>query len=602
MPFMSKEDLKETAWRWRCKVFHTTDERTLADYGGDSKGSSSSSSSEKAAAGVAAKPGTSKSAKPESKDAANSVGGALTVKTYYEGTSIGDGFYNWQDYPPRQQSKSGSKMQDRAAIKLYKIKDKTKPVIGGRFVMTFYQVEIQSPLLLAALAPILSEGQDYHIDPEETAVFNAPFRPLFFAYDAIVARLGILHPQTGPDDAALQPPLKLLVCVLDELFAEVRMKRKGLVERGLMSYELAWTYFPPNAVVLSRASNADVLSRVLTTTYVRNMATEALVVRVQVLRFNGEAFVWERQELKISAFSGNRPVVEFDHCPLVHLPADEQAELTTRLAERGRLVLDYQGLAYRWYTGVGMHLNDQGKMERHNVDGRILVDVVGYNKHHLAQGVREGNNQPPGTAIDGTGRTRRKEAHAAALAAAQRRAMGEMVAIDDGMPHDRKATAAAKAAAANASAQNTHRLSEEDQARNKAVMLEKPEELMFMSPVVEGYALKNKMWRKYRIVEGLSDSSERDREREPYANSRSLLLHRGHPSGQVERRRLRPLGVRRAAKGPGALVCREPWPHHVQGGGCHYRQGCVTYMSRGDMRINVVFKKKKKKKGGISLT
>ncbi|CAK7213580.1 hypothetical protein SCUCBS95973_001847 [Sporothrix curviconia] len=502
MHLMSREDMKETAWRWRCKVLHTTDERTLSDYS-DNNDSSSSSSGEEAATeaktggtGIANTLGLSRSSKPDPKDAANTFGGSLTVKTFYEAPSIGDNFFNWQDYPPRQQSKSAAKVQDRVAIKLYKIKDKSKPVIGGRFVMKFHQIDIQNPLLVAALAPILREREDYHLDPEETATFNAPFRPLYFSYDAIVARLRGLQPETVPADATLQPFLKLLVCVLDELFAEVRAKRKGLIGRGLMSYDLAWTYFPRNAVVRSHGSNSDVLSRVLDTAYVKVMTTEMLSIRVQVLRFNGEAFIWDRQELKVPVFAGNRPIVEFDHCPLTHLPVDEQTALKTRLAERGRLVLDCQGLAYRSYTGVGMHLNEQGKMERHNVDGRVLVDVVGYNKHHLAQGVREGKDpQSTKNVVEGTGRTRHSRARMSAMMASQRRATGETIDDADVAVDPKKAAAAAARAKTN----KLQRLSEEEQARNKAAMMAKPEELMFMSPMVEGYALKNKLWFSFYV-------------------------------------------------------------------------------------------------------
>ncbi|CAK7227073.1 hypothetical protein SBRCBS47491_006445 [Sporothrix bragantina] len=503
MHLFSKEDMKETAWRLRCKVLHTKDERTLSDYS-DFSESSSSSSGEMAAVeaktgtgignGIAGTLGLSRNSKPDPRDAANTLGSSLLVKTFYEAPSIGENFYNWQDYPPRQQSKSAAKVQDRVAIKLYKIKDKTKPVIGGRFVMKFYQIDIQNPLLVATLAPILREREDYHLDPEETATFNAPFRPLYFSYDAIVARLRSLQPQTVPADAALQPFLKLLVCVLDELFAEVRAKRKGLIERGLLSYDLAWTYFPRNAVVRSHGANSDVLSRVVDTAYVKSMTTETLNIRIQVLRFNGEAFIWDRQELKIPSFSGNRPIIEFDHCPMIHLPEDEQEALKTRLAERGRLVLDCQGLAYRSYTGVGMHLNEQGKMERHNVDGRVLVDVVGYNKHHLAQGVREGKDpQSTKNVVEGTGRSRHR-ARISAATAARRRAMGETVDDADIIPDPKEAAAKAKEAITK-----IQRLSEEEQARNKAAMLAKPEELMFMSPMVEGYALKNKLWFSFYV-------------------------------------------------------------------------------------------------------
>ena len=40
------------------------------------------------------------------------------------------------------------------------------------------------------------------------------------------------------------------------------------------------------------------------------------------------------------------------------------------------------------------------------------------------------------------------------------------------------------------------RLGEEEQAKNKQAMLTRQDELMFLSPLLEGYALKNKLWRE----------------------------------------------------------------------------------------------------------
>ncbi|KJR86328.1 AAA family ATPase [Sporothrix schenckii 1099-18] len=507
MRFLSKDGVKETAWRWRCKVLRTTDERTLADYS-DSSSSFFEQSSEKAVGKLGSAPGLPKNndaktaSAPNAKDGHASVlGSSLIVKTLYEGTNVGDNFTNWQDYPPRQLSKSASKVQDRVAIKLYKIKDKNKPVLDGRFAMKYHQIDIQSPLIVQALAPILRDREDHHLDPDETATFHAPFRPLYFCYDAIVDKLRALQPQTEPADAALHPFLKLLVCVLDQLFAEVRTKRRTLLERGLLSFEHAWAYFPRHAIVRSHGLNGDVLSRVLDTSYVQVMGAKVFVLRVQVLRFNGEAFVWQKEELKVEHFAGNRPILEFDHYPLEHLPADEQAALKTRLAARGRLVLDCQGLEYRHYTGVGMHVNEQCTVAKHNVDGRILVDVVGYNKHHLAQGAREGKDpQSVRNVVEGTGRRPLRQYLAGEPESAEVDKFGYLLVKSAGGGAG-NANAKDKAADPSSTPQTgkIQRLSQEEQAANKAAMLKTPDDLMFMSPTIEGYALKNKQWLSFFV-------------------------------------------------------------------------------------------------------
>ena len=45
------------------------------------------------------------------------------------------------------------------------------------------------------------------------------------------------------------------------------------------------------------------------------------------------------------------------------------------------------------------------------------------------------------------------------------------------------------------------RLNEEDQKKNKDEMLARPDDLIFLSPMLVGFALKNKLWCKRTICE-----------------------------------------------------------------------------------------------------
>ncbi len=492
MHLLSAKAVKETAWRWRCKLLNTKDEKTLSDYSVriDDIISGVDKKADDAENAAVAKPAGGK-AKGKDKDVLSEVGGSVIVKTLYADREVDadEGYYNWLDYPPRQLSKSAARLHDRVAIRLYKVKDMSKPVIDGRFAVKLHSMDVQNPLLVAALVPLLREHEDVLLDPTETATFTAPFRPLYFCYDAIVARLRGLQPAVSADDAALQPYLRLFVCVLDEVFAELRAKRRGLAGRGLINFEYAWTYFPRNSIVRSHGHNSVLLSKVVDTQYVKMPAVGKeillLVIRAKVLRFNGEAFVWETQALRMQSFDGNRPVTEFDHCPLSFLPAADQGALKTRLAARGRLVLDCQGLAYRQYTGVGIQASEPGHVGRHNVDGRVLIDVVGYNKHHLAKGVRENKNpEAKKNIVPGTGRLDGRAAlHAAAPID------GPGIRFDA----DGKAIIDTAKSGGGSSGKIRH-LTEQEQEHNRQIMMEKPDELMFMSPMVEGYALKNKLW------------------------------------------------------------------------------------------------------------
>lgn len=470
---VSRDELSDLAWRLRCKIKPPSEARVrgVADFS-SSVGSSIEEKDPKAAA-------ASGSAQP-AKDP--TFGADAVVKTFYEGKNSAEGYYDWVDYPPKQLSKAAAKAQDRVAIKVYKIKDKEKPSIGGRFQLRYHQIDLQSPTLVAAIEDIMKK-EDVYLDVNETATFKYPFRPLYFRYDDIVARY-----RSYADDDPARPYVFLLVKVLDDMFGEMRARRRNLQESGLVNFTLAWTYFPKGGMVYSWMRNCELVAKVVDTELKVVPSGSFLIIHCKILRFDGEAFVWADTDLEIEHFEGNRPIKELAHYPLEFHP--DAADVRRRLIARGRKVLDFQGLAYRTYTGVGIHTvpGDPKKSERHNVDGRILIDVLGYSKHHLAQGVREGKD--PVSKKDIVKGTGRDDAYRSALlVAAQRQAVASGIANNN-------------ANNANAPATTTtqrKRLTEEEQRRNTEVMLRNEAELVFMSPMLEGYALKNKLWRKSHL-------------------------------------------------------------------------------------------------------
>ena len=346
---LSRDDISDITWKWRCKLSNigVKTEKTLADYSSDD-----TSLKGKVRDAVLADEKANPSKDP-------GFGSTPSVKTFFEGRDSNDNCIDWVDYPPKQMSKSAARAQDRVAIKVYKIKDKEKPVMSGRFALKYHMIEVQNPLLVAALDEILKK-EDVHLDVNETASFEEPFRPLFFCYDEIVAKYKSLD-----EDNPLRQYILLLTKVLDEIFSETRAKLYHLRASGLVSFKLAWTYFPKGSVVLSWGNNCELLCKVVDTIYKKiNPIETVMVVRGKVMRFNGEAFQWEDYELELPAFSGNKPVTDLPHYPLeFHQEADQ---VRARLAERGRKVLDHQGLSYCTYTGIGIYQEGK-KLEKHNV-------------------------------------------------------------------------------------------------------------------------------------------------------------------------------------------------------------------------------------------
>ncbi|KAL8297395.1 hypothetical protein RB597_006481 [Gaeumannomyces tritici] len=455
---LDREQISETAWKWRCKIKQsvTRGEKTASDFSADD------SSIEPAKAG---RPGGLSTTAGPTKDPI--LGSSPSVKMLYEGRSCGDDYVDWVDYPPKQLSKTAARAQDRVAIRLYKVKDKDKPVISGRFALKYHKIDIQNPAMVAALEPILKQ-EECHLDVNETATFTEPFRPLYFCQDQIVAKYRSLA-----DGDALKPFMHLLVRVLDDVFSDLKAKTAAFKEKGLISFKTAWTFFPRDSVVISYARNCEMLCKVVDTAVQKDMCGTSLAIRCKVMRFNGEAFLWDDHNVKIPAFAGNLPIPELPHYPLHFHPDADQVK--SRMVSRGAKVLDYQGLTYCCYTGLAIRQVESKNpaekdcIEKHNVDGRILIDVLGYKKHHLAQGVRE--DKDPHTTkntVQGTGRT--------------------------------GAAPGKQAANTNAPAP-AKRLTEEEQAKNRQAMLHDENRLMFMYPLMEGYALKNKLWMSFYIEE-----------------------------------------------------------------------------------------------------
>ncbi|WYZ35140.1 hypothetical protein EsH8_I_001416 [Colletotrichum jinshuiense] len=428
-----RETLDDVAWKWRCKILPSKESHRSIE---DIEGSLSDDD-------------------PKKQSAKNSTFGVdATVKTLYEGKNSCNGIYDWVDFPPKQMSKKAAENQDRPAIKVYKIKDIEKPVIAGRFSLTYHQISIQNPTLVAALEPILKK-EDFHIDPTDTATFEAPFRPLFFCYDEVLD----LYKTT--EDSSLKGYLQLLVRTLDDMLGETREKKRRLQASGLISFKMAWTYFPRGSIVYSSARNTEMLCKVEDTAYERTQAGVFLNINCKILAFNGESFVWVDHQLQIQKFSGNKPIRELAHYPLqFHLQKDE---IIQRTLARGKRVLDLQGLKYCTYNGIAT-----ADKNKHNVEGRILIDVVGYNKYERTQGKRETDDPE----------TRRNRV--------TRRHLPEDE-VNEPKPDKVEETKPDK------------HLSEKDQLKNKEEMLAREDDLVFMSPLIEGFALKNKLWMGFYV-------------------------------------------------------------------------------------------------------
>lgn len=223
--------------------------------------------------------------------------------------------YSLAGHTPMQMGKRWDQGKFQPAVDVLMVEHKDKPAINGKARFTCQKITIQHPALIEILGLIL-ENEGFHLDGSKPIVFTPPFRPLYFCYDDIV---GLCE---STNDDLLKMYLGNLLTTLNGILGETRKQSHQLKARGLVNFDLAWTYFPNGTMVRSSDCNTKMVFRVVGTSYKKSESSTALVIYGEALRFDGESFVWMVHEISIHEFSGNKPILglecyrtEFHHDP-----------------------------------------------------------------------------------------------------------------------------------------------------------------------------------------------------------------------------------------------------------------------------------------------
>ncbi|XWW96099.1 hypothetical protein V2A60_004069 [Cordyceps javanica] len=447
--------VSEFVWKWRCKLFGNADQDAEDDTTEEEE-----------------------------------VGGDPVSKIMYEGPDSSTWNYNWVDYPPKQISKATAREHGRVAIKVFKVKDHEKQCISGRLPLKYHSIQVQNLAVVAALAPILKK-QDYHISETETATFKAPFHVLFFCQDEIQQ----LYHGLAKDDI-LAPYLKLFVDATESVLKEMHTKLDNLGSSGLISFATIWTLFPRGTTVYSTDLESEFLCKVTKADYVTTSCGGSfLQIGVKVLRFNGDSFVWATKMLRLNSFSGNKPIKQLRHYPIEY--HSDIPGVYDRLQTRGKMMLDLQGLQYRCYNNVALYWQDSKSVNKHNVEGRILVDVSGYQKYqdddlHRNTSKRKSSKRRNEDEDDlddwGIGAWDESDDESDA------ESVNPFSDGDSDTSYDSDSDE-------NQPEKRTIRkqITESQSQRNKEMMLRRKDDLPFLYGLVGGYALKTKLWVEFYI-------------------------------------------------------------------------------------------------------
>ncbi|KJK82421.1 hypothetical protein H634G_02615 [Metarhizium anisopliae BRIP 53293] len=149
-------------------------------------------------------------------------------KTFCEGPGSIPGSYIWVNMPPKELSRSVAKECDGVAIKVFKIKGREKPCIGGIYPLMYHPVDVHNPVLVESLKPIFEEKIGSRLDTEYTLTYTEPFQDLWFCQGEI-ANLAI----TAEKADALKPYLQLRLSIMNEIFVGVRFANKKIEQIAL---------------------------------------------------------------------------------------------------------------------------------------------------------------------------------------------------------------------------------------------------------------------------------------------------------------------------------------------------------------------------------
>jgi hypothetical protein len=132
-------------------------------------------------------------------------------------------------------------------------------------------------------------------------------------------------------------------------------------------------------------------------------------------------------------------------------------------------------------------------LTRYQVSGRILIDTFGYQKHHLGLKRRDGKDQESKNAklLREAVTAEEQAAIALGIPGYPHHSLIPVVDANENNPET------AGSSTIKDDDLYIKRLSDGDQKKNKDEMLARKDDLIYISPMLVGYALKNKLWCKW---------------------------------------------------------------------------------------------------------
>jgi cytidylate kinase len=333
----------------------------------------------------------------DSRSPQNSTAGtSLRVQSLYQ-SHTDEGHVHWLTEPP---SPPASNSRPESGNPEYAITLRYRSFNGRRH--TLDSIIIRSPPLRKFLDETIEHISALYDENEEGLVVQAPFRILFWHFEAI--EKAAAASSDGQEDDALAAPALLLRSILDDEFRDLLQRRTTMVAQGQINFDTLWTLFKPGITCVTTFMEIHHIAvRCISIDFGRHaMGGMYYRIKFENLVWNGESLGWRDDYTDIMEFKGRRKIRDAHILPLEFWKGGS----VEQLAARGRRFLDLVVMEPYMMRFSGESLDSenspmwwQGEQKK-KMSERVILDARAYSHYFRRLAVSKWRSRDQLTNLD----------------------------------------------------------------------------------------------------------------------------------------------------------------------------------------------------------
>lgn len=248
-------------------------------------------------------------------------------------------------------------------------------------------VDIKSKQLKEVLMEVLKDVQGETLEAEQPSIdpnmlFNFLEELRTFYKKTLKSRLKKEKKRKAKKNIKIMAKhTKLLVQFLDEDYEETKNTLYPLLEAGNITFDLLWALFKPNSLAYTstygdhdnpRCFKVD--RAIKESSFIKG---EWYSIEGRYLEYDGKNFGLGDFESTVEAFKGSRKITSLAVYPLKYHKDPEG--IKTQLIERGKRFVTMTGQNYRNCKGLAFQKKRKGVSKIH-IDGRIMIDPATFRR------------------------------------------------------------------------------------------------------------------------------------------------------------------------------------------------------------------------------